>query len=99
MQDEEKEQISTSDDLSKDMEFKGSEYKNQEGENKSTASEGELKETDENLQKPESADTFKGNEEDASDNSVAQKDTTSTSDDPTHIPTLEEDESIDKEQG
>ncbi len=96
---EEKKQIGTTDDLSKDMIFEGDEYKNNEGDSQSTASEGTLKKVDENQQQTEKQDVFKGNEEDASDNSVGQKDNKTTNDDPTHIPTLEEDESLDKEQG
>lgn len=82
MSQQEKEKLSTSDDQSKDMEFEGSEYKNQEGESQSTAAEGELKKVDENEQQPET-----------------KNDTPTKTGDPTHIPTLEEDESLDKEQG
>lgn len=83
MQQEEKKQIGTTDDLSKDMIFEGDEYKNKEGDSQSTASEGELKKT--GPEEAERDDTFKGNEEDSPDNTVGDADRTSTT-------TLEEDE-------
>jgi hypothetical protein len=95
MQQEEKKQIGTTDDLSKDMIFEGDEYKNMEANSHSTASEGELNKVDDNAQNGERSDTFKGNEEDSKDNNVGQI-STETDNDPTHIPTLEEDESLEK---
>jgi hypothetical protein len=93
MQQEEKKQIGTTDDLSKDMIFEGDEYKNMEANSHSTATEGKLIDVDKNVQQAEKSDTFKGNEEDSKDNNVAP---TETANDPTHRPTLEEDESVEK---
>lgn len=96
MQKDEIQQTGTTNDESKDMQFEGDEYKNMEGETRSTAAEGTLKTTDENTQQQE---VFKGNEEDSKDNDVEKTETDTTTDDPTYRPSLEEDESMDKEQG
>ncbi len=91
MQQDEKKQIGTTDDLSKDMIFEGDEYMNKEGNSQSTASEGELIKVDENRQQAEKTDTFKGNEEDSLDNAVGQNEE-SENPDRTKRTTLEEDE-------
>ena len=96
MQQHEKKQIGTTDDLSKDMIFEGDEYKNNEGDSQSTASEGELKQPEAENGKN---DTFKGNEEDAKDNNLGKTDEKTTDSDPTHIPSLEEDEKMEKSHG
>jgi hypothetical protein len=91
MQQEEKKQIGTTDDLSKDMIFEGDEYKNKEADSHSSASEGTLKKVDENQQQAERPEVFKGNEEDSLDNAVGQKEQSSNAD-RTKRTTLEEDE-------
>ena len=96
MQDNEKKHVDTTDDLSKDMIFEGDEYKNQEAVSHSTASEGELKTVDENQQQAERTDTFKGNEEDSTDNSVGQTEQAPDAD-RTQIPSLAEDEKVKRE--
>jgi hypothetical protein len=93
MQQEEKKQIGTTDDLSKDMIFEGDEYMNKEGNSQSTASEGTLKKVDENQQQAERQDTFKGNEEDSTDNAVGQNEQAPT-EDRTQRTSLEEDEKV-----
>ena len=92
MQQEEKKQIGTTDDLSKDMIFEGDEYKNDESKSHSTASEGELVSVDKNQQESE-PETFKGNEEDSPDNAVGQNKQNPDTD-RTQRPSLEEDEKV-----
>ncbi|HEX8333543.1 MAG TPA: hypothetical protein VF622_13030 [Segetibacter sp.] len=91
MQQEEKKQIGTTNDLSKDMIFEGDEYKNKESHSHSSASEGTLKKLDENQQQADREEVFKGNEEDSLDNAVGQKEQFENADG-TKRTTLEEDE-------
>jgi hypothetical protein len=87
----------TTDDQSKDLNEPGSEYRNQEGENHSTASEGTLKneETDEHKKSMGTGTKYKAGEEQDLDDLVHKQ--AERKGDKTATTSLDEDESIHKE--